>query len=62
MDLLLKYIEPREYNPEIKDATGCPMIYVNKSIVKLGTGLGFGELALISSTPRMASIRASMDC
>jgi hypothetical protein len=36
---------------------GDPFIHVSKKLVSLGKGTGFGELALMSSGPRMASIR-----
>lgn len=38
---------------------GKPFIYVNQRLVNLGSGTGFGELALMSDITRMASVRTT---
>ena len=47
---------------EFKDAEDFPFLLVNKHLVNLRQGAGFGELALMSKVKRMASILTATPC
>ena len=54
---LQNYIQRRDLQGTFTNIVGDSVILVNKRLVTLGKGAGFGELALMSSVKRMASVR-----
>ena len=46
-----------EHEKKFINFEGKPILYINKSLVVLNQGAGFGEVALMSDEPRMASVR-----
>ena len=58
---LLSYIKRREEDGTFINAEGDPVFLINKPLILLNKGAGFGELALMSSVKRMASVRTSTD-
>ena len=59
--ILQNYIKRREADGTFTNMEGESVILVNKRLVFLGKGAGFGELALMSSVKRMASVRTIVD-
>ena len=51
----------READGTFSNLEGESVILVNKRLVYLSKGAGFGELALMSSVKRMASVRVVVD-
>ena len=56
-EILQDYIIDHELNPDYINSQGEAVLLVNKKLVELSTGSGFGELALLSDNKRMASIK-----
>ena len=59
--ILQNYINRREAEGTFANLEGESVILVNKRLVFLSKGAGFGELALMSSVKRMASVRVVVD-
>jgi hypothetical protein len=58
--MLEAYVKRHEKDAYFKNTNGQPFLYVNKHLVNLREGAGFGELALMSSNvKRMASVLTS---
>ena len=60
--MLQDYIIDHELNSKYINSQGEAFIVVNRKLVELSTGSGFGELALMSDIKRMASIRTITYC
>ena len=60
-EFLAKYIRKHESSKQFRNSTGEPVFFVNKRLVVLEKGAGFGELALMSSVKRMASVVTATD-
>ena len=58
------YIQKHEDKevPKFFDSEGNACLLINKSLVFLEKGAGFGELALLSDTDRMTTCRANTKC
>ena len=57
-----KYVQRLEANPIYMNHDGHPFLPVNKHLVNLHAGAGFGELALMSNVERMATVKTSTSC
>ena len=56
------YINSREYSQILFNEDGQPCISVNKDIVQLERGSGFGDMALMSDGVRMTTCIATTKC
>lgn len=60
---LWRYIEKHEYSENFVNYQGQICMLVNKNLVYLERGAGFGELALLSGdSKRMSTCRANTKC
>lgn len=57
--LLCEYVKRHERDQQFRNLDGNPVIMVNKPLVNLQAGAGFGELALMSDIKRMATVRTA---
>lgn len=53
------YVRRHEKGSTYRDSLGQPIFLINKHLVFLTAGAGFGELALMSDMKRMATVRTS---
>ena len=60
--ILQAYVRRHEKESSFKNSDGHPFLLVNKSLIFLKAGAGFGELALMSNLPRMASVKSATPC
>ena len=59
-NILQDYIIDHELDSNFINSQGDVVIPINRCIVQLSNGSGFGELALLSDIKRMASIRTTV--
>lgn len=60
--LLKAYTKLHEKDKTSINMSGQPTLYVNRRLVFLGAGAGFGEMALIGDEKRMATIVTNSNC
>ena len=58
--MLQGYVRKHEKDPNFKNHNGEPVLLVNKHLINLHAGAGFGELALMSDINRMATVKTAV--
>ena len=59
--MLEGYVRRHDKDPGYRNPYGAPILLVNKHLVNLKAGAGFGELALMSDIKRMATVRTAVN-